>query len=221
MYRLSQSDKAFIRPSPSMGSLGGVAQATRESIVLCEAAGFNCIIVETVGVGQSETEVHAMVDFFLLLMLSNAGDELQGIKRGIMEMADLLVINKADGPNIEAAKRAQREYLNALHLFPPHEYGWESKVALCSALEASGIDKIWGIVIEYFDLLDKKNLFEEQRRLQLKSWFEASIRRQLGLLIRDKEAFEKRKEELQKRILSAEISPSSAAITLIEDFFRP
>ncbi|HSH50986.1 MAG TPA: methylmalonyl Co-A mutase-associated GTPase MeaB, partial [Bacteroidales bacterium] len=139
MEELATDTNAFIRPSPSAGSLGGVARKTRETIVLCEAAGFNTIFIETVGVGQSETAVHSMVDFFLLLMLAGAGDELQGIKRGIMEMADAIVINKADGGNIQKAELAKNQYQNALHLYPPAPSGWIPKVLTCSSLVKTGI----------------------------------------------------------------------------------
>src|SRR5512133_3488660 len=148
MEQLSVHPHAFIRPSPTTGALGGVARKTRETIILCEAAGFDTILVETVGVGQSETSVHSMVDFFLLLMLAGAGDELQGIKRGIMEMADMIAITKADGENIERAERAMSEYANALHLFPPPPSGWTPRVTTCSSRSGRGIPNIWDIVLE-------------------------------------------------------------------------
>ncbi len=215
MEKLSKSKEAFIRPSPSMGSLGGVSRATRESIILCEAAGFDVILVETVGVGQSETEVHSMVDFFLLLMLANAGDELQGIKRGIMEMADLIVINKADGKNLDASKRARREYKNALHLFPPHEYGWTPGVSLCSSTEKTGIDKVWKKVCDYFDLLNEKGIFEASRNQQLLSWFGSAIDQQLSDLLLQHKNYEETLNELQHKVRNKEISPSSAAASLV------
>ncbi|HOX00608.1 MAG TPA: methylmalonyl Co-A mutase-associated GTPase MeaB, partial [Deltaproteobacteria bacterium] len=156
----------FIRPSPAAGSLGGVARKTRETIILCEAAGFDTLFVETVGVGQSEIAVHAMVDFFLLLMLGGAGDELQGIKRGIMEMADGIAINKADGDNLKAATRAQAEYRNALHLFPPHPSGWEPRVLTCSSTEGQGIAEIWAMIPEYRLRMQASVYFEHKRRQQ-------------------------------------------------------
>jgi LAO/AO transport system kinase len=149
METLANHPKAYIRPTPTSGSLGGVAKNTRETITLCEAAGFNTILIETVGVGQSETAVHSMVDFFLLLMLAGAGDELQGIKRGIMEMADSIIINKADFGIEQAAKRAMNEYKNALHLFPPANSGWTPKVATCSAVQGKGIAEVWEIIDEF------------------------------------------------------------------------
>ena len=166
MELLSRDKNAFIRPSPSAGSLGGVAQKTRETIILCEAAGFDIILVETVGVGQSETTVHSMVDFFLLLMLSGAGDELQGIKRGIMEMSDALIINKADGDNIDKAKIAKVQYANALHLFPPTPSGWVPQTDTCSAYTGEGIDRVWNIIQDYFKLTQENGYFDENRKQQ-------------------------------------------------------
>jgi len=220
MLELSKSREAFIRPSPSMGSLGGVSRATRESIILCEAAGFDVILVETVGVGQSETEVHSMVDFFLLLMLANAGDELQGIKRGIMEMADLIVINKADGSNLDASKKARREYKNALHLFPPHEYGWIPDVSLCSSIEKTGLKETWDKVCEYFDLLVGKSLFEISRQEQLSSWFDSSIDQQLKDLVIEHEHFDKLFDQLRSDVKASKLSPSSAASILVKKLLR-
>ncbi|MBE0637844.1 MAG: methylmalonyl Co-A mutase-associated GTPase MeaB [Bacteroidales bacterium] len=168
MEELSTDENAFIRPSPSAGSLGGVARKTKESIILCEAAGFDVIFVETVGVGQSEIAVHSMVDFFLLLMLAGAGDELQGIKRGIMEMADAIFINKADGDNRQKASQAKMEYKNALHLFPPPESGWTPVTGLCSALSKEGIPEVWEVIGKY-QVLTKENGYFDQKRLQQKS----------------------------------------------------
>ncbi len=166
MEQLGSDPNAFIRPSPSAGSLGGVARKTRETIILCEAAGFDVIFVETVGVGQSETAVHAMVDFFLLLMLAGAGDELQGIKRGIIEMADAIVINKADGDNVAAAQRARAEYANALHLFPPSGSGWTPVVGTCSAKSSEGIENVWKIICDYRETTVSSGYFGQKRREQ-------------------------------------------------------
>ena len=151
MQELVKDTNAYIRPSPSGDSLGGVARKTRESIVLCEATGYDIILIETVGVGQSETAVHGMVDFFLLLKLAGAGDELQGIKRGIMEMADAVVINKADGDNLQRARKAKTEFTRALHLLQPQENGWTPKVMACSAIENKGLDKVWETINSYID----------------------------------------------------------------------
>ena len=168
MEELSRDMNAYIRPSPAAGSLGGVARKTRESVILCEAAGFNVIFIETVGVGQSETAVSSMVDFFLLLMLAGAGDELQGIKRGIMEMADAIVINKADGDNLLKAKTARIEYQNALHLFPPPESGWFPEVETMSARLKDGMDRVWDIISRYKELVQQNGYLDENRKKQLK-----------------------------------------------------
>lgn len=175
MEKLSQSKNAFIRPSPSGDALGGVAQKTRESMLLCEAAGFDVIFVETVGVGQSETSVKNMVDFFLLLMLAGAGDELQGIKKGIMEMADTIAINKADGNNIEATKRAKKEFQNALHLFPANENGWIPKVHICSALENKGLTEIWQLLLEFQSQQKESGFFDQNRKEQSVHWMHQTI----------------------------------------------
>jgi len=179
MEQLVTDKNAFIRPSPSGTSLGGVAQKTRESIILCEAAGFNTILVETVGVGQSETLVHSMVDFFLLLKLAGAGDELQGIKRGIIEMADAIVINKADGENKKNAKIAKVEFNRALHLYPLKESNWQPKVLTASALRNIGIDKIDRMINEYITLTKENAYFKQKRNKQNKYWLLSTIEEQL------------------------------------------
>jgi len=179
MEELVTDTNAFIRPSPSGTSLGGVAQKTRESIILCEAAGFDTIIIETVGVGQSETVVHSMVDFFLLLKLAGAGDELQGIKRGIIEMADAIVINKADGDNEKNAKIAKVEFNRALHLYPIKESKWQPKVLTASALHNLGIEKIDTMIVDYISLTKENNYFNQKRNNQNKYWLLATIEQQL------------------------------------------
>jgi LAO/AO transport system kinase len=179
MDELVKDKNAFIRPSPSGESLGGVAKKTREAIILCEAAGFNIIIIETVGVGQSETAVHSMVDFFLLLKLAGAGDELQGIKRGIIEMADAIIINKADGNNIKQAKLAKTEFSRALHLYPLKESGWQPKVTTCSAIEKKDIDVIWNIISDYVSLTKANSYFEQRRKEQNKFWLLDTINQKL------------------------------------------
>ena len=176
MEELAGSRRAYIRPSPSGGTLGGVARKTRETIILCEAAGFDTIFVETVGVGQSETAVHSMVDFFLLVMLAGAGDELQGIKRGIMEMADAIVINKADGNNLKRASRAQAEFANALHLFPPSLSGWIPRVLTCSSLYSKGIPEIWEMALEYADHVNESGHLKEKRLEQSRYWMYETLR---------------------------------------------
>jgi LAO/AO transport system kinase len=179
MEDLVKDKNAFIRPSPSGDSLGGVARKTRETIILCEAAGFDTIIIETVGVGQSETAVHSMVDFFLLLKLAGAGDELQGMKRGIIEMADAIAINKADGDNLNKANLAKIEFKRALHLYPEKESEWQPKVVLCSAIEKTGIDEIYNLIKEYIDLTKKNNFFQQKRQDQNKFWLLQTIEEQL------------------------------------------
>ena len=218
MEELSVDRNAYIRPSPSAGSLGGVARKTRETIVLCEAAGFNHIFIETVGVGQSETAVHSMSDFFLLLMLAGAGDELQGIKRGIMEMADLIAINKADGNNQEKALMAKRQYQNALHLFPKKESEWMPVVQTCSAITKAGIAEIWDRVIEYRNLTGKNGYFQEKRKTQASYWMhetiEASMKRSFYLHPMMKEKI----REYENRVLNDELSSFAAAGELLSFF---
>jgi LAO/AO transport system kinase len=170
MQELVKDSNAFIRPSPSGDSLGGVARKTRETIILCEAAGYNVVLIETVGVGQSETAVHSMVDFFLLLKLAGAGDELQGIKRGIIEMADVLVINKADAANTKQAIKAKIEFTRALQLYPPKENGWVPKVLSCSALEDSGIIEVWEMVMEFIDHARTIGTLQTNRSNQNSNW---------------------------------------------------
>lgn len=179
MEQLSHHEQAFIRPSPAGESLGGVARKTRETIILCEAAGYNTIIIETVGVGQSETAVHSMTDFFLLLLLPGAGDELQGIKRGIVEMADLAVVNKADGERLKLAKQAKQEYRNALHLLPPKASEWTAKVEICSATTGMGIPEIWGAVQAYVQQTQTNGYFQRNRSAQAKYWLHETIKAEL------------------------------------------
>lgn len=218
MEQLSVHPKVFVRPSPAGDSLGGVARKTRESILLCEAAGFDVVIVETVGVGQSETAVHSMVDFFLLLLLPNAGDELQGIKRGVMEMADLIAINKADGANIAAAKLAKKQCRNGLHLFPPKHSEWIATAEICSALEGRGLDKIWQHIGAYQRQTKLNGYFEEHRRQQARYWLEESIGEQLKALFLTHPAVRAQFETIQQQVLSGQMSPFSAAEYLLELF---
>lgn len=180
MNKLAVDENAFIRPSPSSGTLGGVSSKTRDSIILCEAAGFDVILIETVGVGQSETIVNTICDFFLLLMLAGAGDELQGIKRGIMELADMLVITKADGDNLQKANNAKQEYQMALHLFPASENGWTPKVSVCSALEDTGIKDIWETISTYNQQMISNNYKDENRKKQDVYWLHHIIKEDLG-----------------------------------------
>ncbi len=179
MEKLSLHPDSFIRPSPSAGSLGGVARKTRESIILCEAAGFDKIFVETVGVGQSETACHSMVDFFLLIQLAGTGDELQGIKRGIMEMADGIIINKCDGNNVEKCQLAATQFRNALHLFPKPESGWTPEVLTYSGFYGYGVKEVWDMVYRYFDFVKGNGFFEHRRQEQAKYWMYESVNEQL------------------------------------------
>lgn len=216
MQVLSNDPNAFIRPSPSGSSLGGVAQKTRESIMLCEAAGYDVVLVETVGVGQSEVAVHSMVDFFLLLKLSGAGDELQGIKRGIMEMADAIAINKADGSNVEKAKLAVTEFQRALHLYPPKQNGWTPKVMKCSALENTGIREIWDMVADFARRNKENGFFEKNRKNQNKNWFLQTVDDHLKQFFHQKPAFMKVQNELLKDIEQNKVSPFYAAKILLD-----
>jgi LAO/AO transport system kinase len=218
MEELSADENAFIRPSPAGGSLGGVARKTRETIILCEAGGYDVIFIETVGVGQSETTVHSMVDFFLLLMLAGAGDELQGIKRGIMEMADLIAITKADGTNKEKAERARTEYKNALHLFPPSESGWIPKVLTCSSLEQSGIGDIWQSVEEYVSFARENGYFAQKRSQQAKYWMYEFIHESLRSHFYAHPRMGEKLELLEKRVMDGSISSFHAAMEILEKY---
>ena len=218
MEKLSVHPKSFIRPSPSAGSLGGVARKTRETIVLCEAAGFDKIFVETVGVGQSETAVHSMVDFFLLIQLAGTGDELQGIKRGIMEMADGIIINKADGDNLEKAKLAAAQFRNALHLFPAPESGWSPKVLTYSGYYNIGIKEIWDMVGEYMEFTKKNGYFDYKRNEQAKYWMYESINDTLRDKFYHNPAVEGMLEQTEKQVLNNEISSFVAAKRMIDLF---
>lgn len=220
MEALSKDFNAFIRPSPSGESLGGVARKTRESIVLCEAAGYDVILVETVGVGQSETVVHSMVDFFLLLKLSGAGDELQGIKRGIMEMADAIAINKADGDNLKKAKLAETEFSRALHLYPPKENGWTPKVLICSAIENTGVLEIWKMIEGFIEGNRENGYFEKNRKNQNKNWFLQAVDEQLKQLFIQKKTFKSLQEEMLKAVEENKVSPFYGAKVLLDNIAK-
>ncbi|MCG8410864.1 MAG: methylmalonyl Co-A mutase-associated GTPase MeaB [Bacteroidales bacterium] len=220
MEELSTDPNAFIRPSPSAGSLGGVARKTRETIILCEAAGFNVIFIETVGVGQSETAVHSMVDFFLLLMLAGAGDELQGIKRGIMEMADAITITKADGENKQKADMARIEYQNALHLFPPTEIGWIPKVLTCSSLQKTGIEKIWETLEDYITLARKTNYFDEKRKKQAKYWMYESINEALKNSFYNRSDIKNKLSIFENNVLNGTMNSFLASKMLINEYLK-
>jgi len=220
MEQLSAEQHAFIRPSPSAGSLGGVARKTRENIILCEAAGYDTLFIETVGVGQSETAVHSMVDFFLLLMLAGAGDELQGIKRGIMEMADAIAITKADGENIGKAERAMSEYSNALHLFPPASSGWVPKVMTCSSKSESGISEVWDTVLEYMAITHHNGYFEKRRLDQSRYWMYETINQSLKDTFYNDSRIQKLLEYFELKVLSGETTPFTPARILLEKYFK-
>ncbi len=216
MEDLSSDPNSFIRPSSSGGSLGGVARKTRENIILCEACGFNVVFIETVGVGQSETAVHSMVDFFLLLMLAGAGDELQGIKRGIMEMADAIAITKADGSNREKAGRARAEYQNALHLFPAPDSGWTPRVMTCSALEGGGLDKVWETVQEYMQFTRENEFFANNRRQQARYWMYEFIHESLRSHFYEQAGMQEQLQSLENQVLSGSKSSFHAAMEILE-----
>lgn len=211
MERLSIEKNAFIRPSPSAGSLGGVARKTRETVILCEAAGFDKVIIETVGVGQSETAVHSMVDFFLLIQLAGTGDELQGIKRGIMEMADGIIINKADGSNIEKARLAQSHFKNALHLFPLPDSGWAPKVLTYSGYYEIGIAEVWDMVDEYIRFVKDSGYFEHRRNEQSKYWMYETINERLKANFYHDPRIQHELQECEQQVLNSQTSSFAAA----------
>ena len=220
MEELVKDKNAFIRPSASGETLGGVARKTRETITLCEAAGFDTIIIETVGVGQSETAVHSMVDFFLLLKISGAGDELQGIKRGIMEMADAIVINKADGDNIKRAHLAKLEFNRALHLFPAKKSGWTPTTAACSAITHEGIPDVWETIQKFLELTKGNNYFYEKRKEQNQYWMLETINEQLKTNFYNNPEIQKSLDSTKKAVQNDEISPFVAAQKLLEKYFK-
>lgn len=215
MEMLAREEKAFIRPSPSEGALGGVAHKTRETMLLCEAAGFDVILVETVGVGQSEYEVASMVDFFLVLMLPNAGDELQGIKKGIMELADALVINKADGDSLSIAKRTQTHYQSAMHLLS-HASFWTPRVLTCSALENKDIASIWSMITDYRISAEKSRWFDQKRAEQNRQWLQKLLHDMLELHLNQNPKIKALRPKLEQQVVSGETTPFSAAQQLIE-----
>lgn len=218
MEDLGQMENAYIRPSASGDTLGGVANKTGETMLLCEAAGYDVILIETVGVGQSETAVHGMTDFFLLLMLAGAGDELQGIKKGIMEMADMLVINKADGDNIHMSKMAKRQYQNALHIFPQSESGWTPVVSTASSTKNIGIDTVWDTILKFKKLVDENGYFAENRNKQQIQWMYNNINEELKHMFYDSKDITSKLSVLEKEIIASEISPVKAAQLIIEKF---
>jgi len=218
METLCNDPNAFIRPSPSAGSLGGVARKTRETILLCEAAGFDTIFVETVGVGQSETAVHSMTDFFLLLLISGAGDDLQGIKRGIMEMSDMINVTKADGTNKEKAEMAKVLYINALHLFPPTESGWVPTSVTSSSVTKEGLPEIKEKIDSYFNLVRGNGYYDKRRREQARYWMYESINESLKNMFYENETIEKLLPEYEEAVLSGKLESFSSAQELIDKY---
>ncbi|WP_027003435.1 methylmalonyl Co-A mutase-associated GTPase MeaB [Hugenholtzia roseola] len=220
MQVLSQNPNAYIRPSAAGDSLGGVSNKTRETLLLCEAAGFEVILIETVGVGQSETAVKEMSDFFLLLMLAGAGDELQGIKRGIMEMADLVVINKADGENQLRAEQARADYARALHLFPPHQGSWIPEALTCSALEKSNLESIWQHIQNYQTLTQNNGFWHINRQNQNLQWFKATINEELQRHFYQNESIRNSLEIVEEQVRAGKTPPMLAAETLLRKYFE-
>jgi len=216
MQELVKDQNAFIRPSPSGISLGGVTRKTRETIILCEAAGFSTILIETVGVGQSETAVHSMVDFFLLLKLPGAGDELQGIKRGIVEMADAVIINKADGETENLARSAAVEFSRALHMYPPKENGWSPKVLSCSSIEQRGLKEIWQLINKYIEANKKTNHFSLKRQQQNKNWLLQTLDEQIKQQFYQNKEIASKLKTLEKEVIENKISPFRAAELLMQ-----
>lgn len=218
MPGLSVNPKVYIRPSPAQGNLGGVARSTRESIMLCEAAGFEVILIETVGVGQSEIAVHSMVDFFLLILLAGSGDELQGIKRGIIEMADALVVNKSDGDNIQQALDSRVACERALHLYPPKENGWVPEVFCCSALENKGIREIWLLIDAYIRKFQGTGYLGARRKEQNKYWLTQAVEARLADQFYTSGQVRKKLQELMEKVENGKLSPFRAASILLEAY---
>ncbi|MGB5943698.1 MAG: methylmalonyl Co-A mutase-associated GTPase MeaB [Leeuwenhoekiella sp.] len=218
MATLTQNPDAFIRPSAAGESLGGVARKTRESIILCEAAGYDVILIETVGVGQSETAVHQMTDFFLLLKLPGAGDELQGIKRGIIELADLIVINKADGKNIKAAQTARDAFAKALHLYPKRENGWQPKAQTCSAQNKTGLKEVLDVLETYFSTIKNSGFFEQNRKHQNQYWLKKVIDDRLHTAFYSDSIIKKTYPKIMEQVINGKLTPFQAAEDLLKRY---
>lgn len=220
MEKLSTDNKAFIRPSPTAGSLGGVARKTRETIILCEAAGFDKIFVETVGVGQSETACHSMVDFFLLIQVAGTGDELQGIKRGIMEISDGILINKCDGNNVEKCQLAATNFRNALHFFPMPESGWTPKVMCYSGFYGTGVEEVWDMIYEYFAFVKQNGYFDYRRNEQAKYWMYETINETLRNHFYNNDAIQRQLEEAEQFVLQGKKTSFTAAFDVLHGYFK-
>ena len=219
MEKLSVHPDSFIRPSPTAGSLGGVARKTRETIILCEAAGFDKIFVETVGVGQSETACHSMVDFFLLIQLAGTGDDLQGIKRGIMEICDGIVINKCDGDNVDKCHMAATNFRNALHFFPKSDSGWDPQVLCYSGFYGYGIKEVWDMIYKYFDFVKDNGYFSYRRNEQSKYWMYETINEQLRLSFYNNPAIRQCLQDAERSVLGGEQTSFTAAQVLLDEYF--
>lgn len=215
MERLGRDGRAFIRPSPAGGALGGVAERTRESMLLCEAAGFDVVLVETVGVGQSEHRVREMVDFFLVLLLPGAGDELQGIKKGVVELADALIIHKADGDNLALAEDTRTHYESALKLLRQDEF-WQARVHLCSSLEGTGVREVWDMVLAHHELGEAKGVIERRRSMQNLAWMNAILLDLWHQQLKSQASFEERKSGLEAQVVAGQVSPYAAAKRLLD-----
>lgn len=218
MQKLSREPNCFIRPSPSGGTLGGVARKSRETMMLCEAAGCDVILVETVGVGQSETTVRSMVDFFMLVVLTGAGDDLQGIKKGIMELADAIVVNKADGDNLERAKVTQGEYERMVEFIRPATEGWKTHAYRCSALQKTGLLELWAVMREFEKVTKKSGAFENRRQRQIIAWVKTMIDEHLHNLFYEDPVIKGRLPEVRATVLAGVVSPSQAVAELIKTF---
>ncbi|MFI3261549.1 MAG: methylmalonyl Co-A mutase-associated GTPase MeaB [Rikenellaceae bacterium] len=218
METLIQNKNAFIRPSPTAGSLGGVARKTRETIILCEAAGFDVIFIETVGVGQSETSVHSMVDLFLMLQIAGAGDELQGIKRGIMEMADMIGVTKSDGENVHRASLAKAHFKNALNLFPMPKSGWKPRVYTCSSIEGTGLLELWSGIEDFMNFTKDNGYFESHRAQQSKYWMYETINESLRTNFYRNQDVASKIKDFESRVVGNQVSPFVAAKELLETY---
>ena len=220
METLSLHPDSFIRPSPTAGSLGGVARKTRETIILCEAAGFDKIFVETVGVGQSETACHSMVDFFLLIQLAGTGDELQGIKRGIMEISDGIVINKCDGDNVDRCQMAATNFRNALHFFPMPDSGWLPKVMCYSGFYGTGVKEIWDMIYEYIDFVRHNGYFNHRRNEQAKYWMYESINEHLRFNFYNNPVIKNQLQAAEHTVLAGQKTSFVAAQDLLDTYYE-
>ena len=220
MEQLSREPNAFIRPSPSGGTLGGVARKTRETMLVCEAAGYDVTLVETVGIGQSETTVRSMVDFFLLVLLPGAGDELQGIKKGTVEIADALLINKADGDNVLRAELTASQYRQAVHYIQPATEGWETKVNTCSATKGNGIPETWQMIKDYMEFIKQKSIFKERRDKQTLVWVYSMVDEQLRLHFYENAEIKREIASLEPQLMNGQTTPTSAVTKLLDMYLQ-